>query len=185
MCWFRPGYSKELDALRTLVRKVAPRSLPTSDQRLAREAAFARPGVNKIWVGMALMDTFLQYAVKLRLHDLRGRTVICDRYLPDALLDFELRFPKLQVPSWKASGMLQASCPKPDVSILLMLSETEMQRRAALKAEPFPDTPEVRQQRYRRYVDLAKSGDFIVINAEDTIPHVHEQIMHHVLRAIT
>ncbi len=41
---------------------------------------------------MALVDTLGQYAVALRHALRRGETVLCDRYLADALLDLELRF---------------------------------------------------------------------------------------------
>lgn len=180
--WFRPGYSDEMNFLRSLARRVAPRVLPTTAQPDAREALFSRPAVSKTWVRMALFDTFLQYALKLRLDRVKGHDVICDRYLADAMLDFELRFPHLHVTSWKTLTWVNKVCPKPDISFLLMLSKPEMIRRMAIKKEPFPDDPVVRDKRYARYESLAASGHFIVINAERSIEQVHEEIMSHISR---
>ncbi|MGE0328477.1 MAG: hypothetical protein AB7S68_39550, partial [Polyangiaceae bacterium] len=59
--WYRPGYSKELDALRRTIRRLRPGAIPAPKDNQARDAAFAKPGVTGAWVAVALADLLLQY----------------------------------------------------------------------------------------------------------------------------
>lgn len=178
--WLRPGYSQELDALRALVRRVAARSLPTADEREAREAAFQKPGVNHAWVFMALLDLLFQYGLKLRALLQRYDVVICDRYLIDAELDFILRFPELRAQMNTALRLFHFGLPNPDLSLLLMIPFDEMESRLALKNEPFPEPPEGRRIRWQHYARLVDTPEFTTINAAEDIESVHSSIMNHV-----
>lgn len=182
--WFRPGYSRDLDRIRALVRRVRPSTLPTAsrDDR-ARAQAFARPSVQRAWIAMALLDTLVQYAARVRGLIAAGRTVICDRYLADARLDLELRFPERRpdfAPFLTPTGWL---CPRPDVQLLLLLPYEEMLRRSHAKQEPFPDSPEVRDRRFDAYVELGRSGSFVNVDSARPIAEVHDEIMGAVSRS--
>ena len=85
--WMRPGYSPELDALRRIIRKIRPGTLPTPGASDRRAEVFSRPAVQRAWAAVALNDLLLQYAIKLRAWLAGGATVVCDRYLPDARID--------------------------------------------------------------------------------------------------
>lgn len=166
--WFRPGYSREMDALRAAVRRLRPGSLPRSGE--ARERAFQASGVRQSWMAMAWIDTWIQYGIKVRARLLAGQTVICDRYLADAMLDLEFRFPEMWQGAWsRAWRGLERVVPRPDVALLLMLPWEEMERRLEAKDEPFPDPVETRGRRYAAYERMAASGCFEVIDASPEI----------------
>ncbi len=175
--WFRPGYSTELDALRRAVRRLRPGTLPSAGASQARTEAFARPNVRRTWVAMAVADTLLQIALKVRARSLAGWTVLCDRWLDDAALDLSFRFPDLERVLTPTLAAVRAACPRPDVSFLLMLPHEEMLRRMEIKAEPFPDAPEVRDRRYHAYADLARTGRFEVIDATPPIEVIHQGLL--------
>ncbi len=179
--WYRPGYSREMDALRAVVRRVRSGALPTTADPDARQRAFARPGVGRAWIGMAVVDTLLQYGVKVRAASAAGEVVLCDRYVEDALLDLRLRFPS----DWDGSGrlarLLRAACPRPDLALLLMLSHAEMLRRQGEKQEPFPDPPALRDARFDAYSELARGGRLTVIEAGRPIDVVHADVLSRVL----
>jgi thymidylate kinase len=175
--WFRPGYSPLADRSKALLRKLKPGALPRHDQTQARERSFSRPGVSQAWVAFALFDTLLHYGLWLRTQRRLGTTVICDRYLDDAFLDLRFRFPSLEVERWFSAKALRALCPKPDVSLLLSLEESDVANRMALKPEPFPDPPELRQRRHQAYQELAQRGGYTVIDASASIDEVHTAIM--------
>jgi thymidylate kinase len=175
--WFRPGYSPELDALRRLVRRLRPGALPSADQPADRARAFSRPGVRGTWIAMAVGDTLLQYALKLRADHLLGRSLICDRWLDDAALDLRLRFPELAPRVDPGLRAVRALCPTPDASFLLMLPHAEMLRRMDVKQEPFPDAPEIRDRRFSAYATLAASGRFHVLDAARSIEAIHSEIL--------
>ena len=175
--WFRPGYSPLMDNLRAALRKARPGSLPSASAPKARAQAFSRPGVSQAWVAMAVVDTLMNLAGHVRWLSLRGETVLCDRYIEDALVDLSLRFPGLVEPEGRLRKALVSACPKPDMAFLLSLSQEEVARRAAIKAEPFEDAPEVRRARYKTYMQLAKAGHFRVIDAEAPIDDVTRSLL--------
>jgi thymidylate kinase len=174
--WYRPGYSPLLDRARAAVRALRPGSLPTADRPEARARAFARRGVAEVWIVTALLDMLVTYAVKLRRLLAGGGVVICDRYLDDAVLDFELRFPEHAHLAARGVRALRLVSPIPDASLLLTLDRDEMLARAASKAEPFEDAPEIREARYRAYLELAASGKMINVDAGHSIEAVHAAI---------
>ncbi|MGM0574763.1 MAG: dTMP kinase [Myxococcota bacterium] len=175
--WFRPGYSREMDALRAAVRRLRPGALPTADRVEVRREVFARPGVRRTWAAAALSDTVLQYAVKLRGHLLAGRTVICDRWLDDARLDLTLRFPDLTGPLDAAHRLIERVCPRPDRHLLLTVPHDEMLRRMAIKDEPFPDPPDVRDRRYDAYLRLAEGDRIHAVDGARPPEEVHREVL--------
>ena len=181
--WFRPGYSAELDALRRVVRRLRPGALPSAGASQARTEAFTRPGVRRAWAAMAVADTLLQYALKLRVRSLAGWTVLCDRWLDDAALDLTFRFPELEGVLRPALAAVRGVSPTPEVAFLLMLPHAEMLRRMEIKDEPFPDEPALRDRRYAAYAELAETGRFEVVDAARPIDALHEVLLARVPRS--
>jgi dTMP kinase len=175
--WYRPGYSRQLDALRRMVRRLRPGALPTASQGAARERAFAKRRVRWTWLAVAWCDAMVHYGAKVRGLDLAGYVVLCDRYLADAIIDLELRFPELDRLSEGVGRILSWVAPNPDVSIMLSLPYPEVERRLAAKDEPFPDRPEVRRQRYEAYRSLARRADYAVVDASAPTDAVHRRIL--------
>ncbi len=175
--WFRPGYSKELDGLRRLARRLRPGSLPSAKETTAREEIFNKPGVSGAWQAAALGDSLLQCAVKVRLRCAMGTTVICDRYLHDAALDLAFRFPDQEAKTRGIMVGVRALSPTPAFWLVMMLPHEEMLRRMEIKQEPFPDPPKVRDARFRAYQVLAQRPDATVIDADGSIDAVHQAVM--------
>ncbi len=175
--WFRPGYSRQLDFARALVRRARPQALPTASDPEARAQAFRKPWLRRAWIAMALGDTLMELAARARLLSLLGHTVICDRYLADAMLDLELRFPEVRLAREALLAGLRLVCPRPVRSFLLSLPREEMLRRMAEKNEPFPDDATTRDARYEAYAALATSGGFEVVDAARSIDDVHADLL--------
>ncbi|MBX3181897.1 MAG: hypothetical protein KIT72_11450 [Polyangiaceae bacterium] len=158
VCWFRPGYGPELDALRRRLRRAKRGVLPQPGPSAERERAFQRPGVSELWLLVACLDALLQLAIKVRFWSLRGEVVICDRYLEDALIDLELRFPAQMARAHGVVRRVLRACPRPDAHFLLMLDEAAQRERMAAKQEPFPDAEPVRAARRARYDAWAEAA---------------------------
>lgn len=165
-----------MDLLRKVVRKASPSTLPRHTESQAREQVFAKSGVSESWVAMALLDSFLQCACKVRIYLAQGYTVICDRFLKDAELDLLLRFPNLQSIYRPSMWALRALAPTPDNAILLNLPYELLNARIVAKNEPFPDTDEVRLQRWNAYQGYSQQGFFQVVDSSQTISEVHSDI---------
>lgn len=165
-----------MDLLRKVVRKASPNTLPRHTESQAREQVFAKSGVSESWVAMALLDSFLQCACKVRIYLAQGYTVICDRFLKDAELDLLLRFPNLQSIYTPSMWALRILAPTPDHAILLNLPYQLLDARIEAKNEPFPDTEEVRLRRWQAYQDYSQTGQFEVVDSSHTIAEVHLDI---------
>ena len=175
--WFRPGYSDLMVRLKAAVRGRKPDLVPTTDDPVARQRAFAKRHVRMAWMAMAVTDMLLNLAGRVRLLGAAGRVVICDRYLFDSLLDLELRFEEFQTLRPAIERALRVAVPSPDLSLLLLVPRHVMHERLAKKQEPFPDPPELRDARFDRYLDWAKSGRVTVIDGDQSIQAVHREIV--------
>ena len=175
--WFRPGYSSDVEAVKRGWRRLRGGRALKAGPSAERSRILSRPGVKRAWLAMALVDTWIQCAVKLRFWSISGEIVLCDRYLRDAELDLELEFPDLVLEQWLPWRLLRAMCPKPDVRLLLLLPSEEAQRRCELKQEPFPPSPEARQLREQAYQDLASHVDWTALDANQSLDDVHRRII--------
>jgi thymidylate kinase len=179
--WYRPGYSSSLTTLRKIVRRVRPGILPPPGQSTQRNATFARPGVSEAWLLTATLDALTQYGLRVRYLASVYDLLVCDRYLDDAFLDLELSFPNHLAWVRSARKALLFTSPKPDLAFLLHLNEQELDRRAAVKNEPFPDPEHTRSKRRERYVKLAASGRFVTIDAGRSPEEVHDSLWKHLI----
>ena len=191
--WYRPGYSDEMQKLKVALRKgillsqtlhnmlPVPKTRPQSDKPDKPDVEPGTP-INKkihvpapIWLSTAILDTTLQWALKLRWLNKKYDVVICDRYIEDAKLDLQFKFPNI---SWSDTLLRHLSMlfPKPDKSFLLWLSMDEMAKRVEAKNEPFADDEHTRKMRYRAYEYLADEAIFTVIDASGDIESTHQKI---------
>lgn len=175
--WHRPGYSPALDLLRRLVRRVHPKALPTTADAAARERFFSNSRARRLWATIAVLDTLLRYALALRFYLLLGRVVVCDRYMEDGVLDLRLRFPELNVERWLLTRLTRLAIPRPDLHFLLTIPRATMLQRMDSKREPYPDPSDVRDRRYAEYTQMARSGEFVVIDASKSIEAVHAEML--------
>jgi thymidylate kinase len=157
--WSRGGYTPIFSILKGSLRKLSSgRALPPPGHSSGRTKAFSRPLVRKLWLTIAILDLMLMYGICLRLIQLLGRVVICDRYLWDTLIDFRLNFPEESMETWLVWRMLVQVTPVPDVAFLLLTPVQESVRRSKLKFEPFPDAPEVLARRLDMYRQFIEEG---------------------------
>ena len=183
--WYRPGYSPALDRLRGAVRALRPGALPPPGPSARREATFARPGVRRTWAAVALLDALVHYAVRVRALRAAGRVVLCDRYVWDGLLDLELRFPDLGVRRWPLARALERLAPEPDAAFLLVVPWEECVRRAAARAEPFPDPEPLRRARFEALMQLATRPGLTVIDTTASVEGCHAAIAREVASCLS
>lgn len=175
--WLRPGYSDRLDRARGFVRRLRPGLLPVAGPSPERQRLFARTGVSEAWVAVAVLDMLFEYAVKVRSLLGQGRTVLCDRYVDDALLDLSFRSPRLRIDDGRIGRFIRAVCPRPDVAFLLRVPWELCVSRAVAKNEPFPDDDATRWKRHEAYERLARSGRYRVIDAAAPLSAVQAELV--------
>ena len=193
--WYRPGYSAEMQRVKSWIRP----ALNTAHQLKGKVGSWfhkTRPNTAEensdtksisaqspqipapLWLSTAILDTAVQWGIKLRYLCRKYDVVICDRYVDDARLDLMLKYPQY---TWTES-MIQSIArvlPKPDVAFLLWISADEMIQRAQIKQEPFPDDEHTRQMRYRAYEFIADQDNITLVDASCTVEETHQAILQH------
>lgn len=163
--WTRGGYTRLFLVLKDIARWASRgKVVPTSGHSGQRTQAFRRPLIRRLWLVLAILDLSLVYIAQLRWWRSRGKFVLCDRYLWDTLLDFQLNFPQEQVERWWLWRLLQYLAPRPDAAFLLTIPVAESLRRSQLKQEPFPDTPDTLHRRYHLYQQFVTQKHWLVLN---------------------
>jgi len=158
-CWSRGGYTPLFNLAKQTLRRMPGNTLPPAGHSERRHRALRKPWVRRLWLTLSLLDLGFLYGVKIRWWRLFGKLVICDRYLPDTRIDFQLNFPEECVDSWWLWRLMERSSPRPDLGFLMLIPVEESLRRSLLKDEPFPEMSErlaARRECYRR-VERAQS----------------------------
>jgi dTMP kinase len=102
--------------------------------------------------------------------------VLCDRYVEDTLLDFRRKFSQEHVDDWLLWRLMVKLSARPDYRILLLVTPVESVRRSVLKNEPFPDSIETLAWRYDQYREMARTGEWLVIDCSQPFSIVRETI---------
>jgi thymidylate kinase len=179
--WARGGYTPGFELLKRVIRKLPGISVPGAGRSKARSKALARPLISRLWLIVAILDLTLLYGVVIRLRSLLGQVVICDRYLGDTALDFQLNFPQIDFERLWLWWLLSWVAPKPDCLFLMLLPVSVSMERSMLKYEPFPDSEETLEKRLSVYQTSAWFEGFVRIDALQRIEVIADQIQRSVL----
>ena len=106
-----------------------------------------------------LLQTLNRYKVKLissggtfkAIKKLFYDFILCDRYLLDTLIDFEINFSQNDFKKNLVWIFLIKLLPIPDLSLMLDVPFLESQKRLENKKEPYPDSFELAKYRYSLY----------------------------------
>ena len=177
--WTRGGNTPGIEWLKSLGRKVMGKKLPPSGHSKKRDEMFGNFWIQRAWIIIAIIDLLRIYAFSIRWHILRGRLVICDRYLRDTLIDFKILFPQIDIENWRLWKVLVWCTPKPNLQCLLMIPESLSEKRCLEKYEPFPDTPEKRKKRYKLYNESSKMNHWLIIDSTRSVKEVFEDIINY------
>ncbi|MCG2721655.1 MAG: hypothetical protein L6290_06540 [Thermodesulfovibrionales bacterium] len=174
--WTRGGYTPGINWLKNFSRRLAGNKLPASGHSTKREQILGKGWVQKVWLTVAIIDLMWIYGIQIRLWLNQGKIVICDRYLWDTLIDFQIMFPDNSTEKWNLWRIVVWLTPKPSVQFLLMIPLELSEKRCRQKYEPFPDTPERRSQRYALYQDAANRYQWKVIDSTRPVEAVFASI---------
>lgn len=156
--WSRGGYTPLYNWLKAVIRFFFKRKLPVPGKTEQREKILQSRSGSTIWLTIAIVDLIIYYGVYMRLLELLFRKVIiADRYLIDTYIDFRLNFKNVKFYKWALWKILLFIAPKPKRSFLLTIPLIEAEFRATQKNEPYPDSVETRERRFRYYQKIHTS----------------------------
>ena len=159
------------------MRRIAGKKLPPSGHSAQRDDMLKKGWIQRAWLVLAIFDLIRIYGICLRWWLLTGKSVICDRYLWDSLIDFKIMFPNIDIERWLLWKFLVWCTPVPNRSILLMIPLEVSEARCLQKYEPFPDTPERRSRRYHLYEIASEFEYWDVIESTRPVDLVFSDIV--------
>jgi dTMP kinase len=174
--WMRLGYTPGMDMAKSLLRKALGKKLPSPGASPVRDELMGRGMIKRTWLAAAAADLLLTLIVRVRFETWRGRSVICDRYMWDSLIDRRLYHSRDPWVETFLKPLFDLLGKRPRPAILLTLSFREAHRRSVAKNEPFPDTPEKRAARHAEYEKLARDSRFAVIDASQPPEEIARKI---------
>lgn len=187
----RPGYTPGLRVAKRLLRALGLMHKPgrsrvsEAPSRFPRRAAnLGHPLERRLWLTAALLDLLWLYAVRIRLWRARGLTVVCNRYLLDALVDFRVNFPGERVEEGRLCRLLRRFSARPEAAFCLLVTAGETSARARAKARFHRETPEVLEQRWREYRALSEDLGVQVLDGARPVTEIARSIQERVAEAL-
>ena len=175
--WSRGGYTPGFQFLKDSLRKVAKKKLPEPGFSPERKKALSNPFVLKLWLTIAMIDLIIFYAIYLRFKHIIGYNIICDRYIMDTNIDFNLTYPDQKIEKWILWKILNFFACKADFHFVSTIPVKESVRRSKFKFEPYPDPPEILKKRLNIYNSkMDKDSSLIHLNGMESIEEIKYKI---------
>jgi len=122
--WNRGGSAGWIALLNRLLKRgtgsvqpdnpASPQLVTTEEKVRSRQQQVRSPWKRWGWSWLTTVELLLQYTWRVTLPLLRGRVVICDRYVNDALADWSAYFGEEAAEKRLAARVLRALIPRPD-----------------------------------------------------------------------
>ena len=156
--WSRGGYTPGVETLKRIVRggKVKKVEEQTAEERNAKVAREPQGGKLLLWLSIA--DLVRYWGFTFKRWSKGNNVLLCDRYLGDTYIDFQLKYKGANFENWTIWKILKRVYRKPDVSFVLTITPEESIRRSELKFEPFPESEEKRKLRLNKYLEEIRNG---------------------------
>jgi len=177
--WSRGGYSPGMILLKSLFIK-KKRKLEECDNPaiINQKKKFSNTLIRKTWLFLSILDLIYFYGVYIRIKELFGVKVICDRYIFDTSIDFKLNFPQEKVDKWLIWKLLKIVALKPQKHFVITISIEESTKRSKLKNEPFPDSIEVLRKRLNQYLKfISNNSSAVQVDGSKSIDSVNRIIL--------
>jgi thymidylate kinase len=176
--WSRGGYTPGMEFLKRILRK-GNSNVITSNQGFSSERndIFKKSIIRKTWLVLAILDLMFYYSIVIRFKSI-FKIIICDRYLFDTLLDFNMNFANEKVTEWNLWKLLEFTTPKPAFHFVLTIPVEESLKRSKLKNEPFPDSSYVLSSRLNMYIAYCECNKSVIqIDCSRSIEQIEEEIL--------
>ena len=177
--WARGGYTPVFSFIKKVVRILLKKNIPKAGPNSSRSKMLENKFISKTWLTCAAFDLFLFYGLYVRILDFFNFIVICDRYIEDTEIDFNINFPNSFNSNSFLWKVLTWSIPNAKKSFLLYVPVDVSLHRSIEKCEPFPDTSDTLNFRLSAYLDesIFPLSKYHKINCQQPIEHVQLQII--------
>ena len=157
--WSRGGYTPNIQRCKNVIRFFFKSFLPPVGNSPRRDKLLYKTTlIKKIWINLAIIDLLFYYSIFLRYKKFTGNTIICDRFIYDTQLDFQIAFPDYNLTKNLFWILLKKIAIKHDFYFISVVPVSLAIERSKHKFEPYPDSPEVLEIRKDKYLDYCKTN---------------------------
>lgn len=176
--WSRGGYTSNIQRCKNLIRVFFKSFLPPVGNSPLRDKLLYKTSVIKrLWINLSIIDLLFYYSVFLRYKKFNGYTIICDRFIYDTQLDFQIAFPDYKLERNIFWILLNKIAIKYDYYFISVVPVSVAVERSKYKFEPYPDSPEVLEIRKNKYLDYCKTNfDVIFIDGTKEVVGISKLI---------
>jgi thymidylate kinase len=176
--WSRGGYTPNIQRCKNLFRFFFKSFLPPVGNSPRRDKLLYKTGlIKKLWINLAIIDLIFYYSIFLRYKKFNGYSIICDRFIYDTQLDFQIAFPDYNLERSIFWILLKKIAIHYDYYFISVVPVSLAIERSKHKFEPYPDTPEVLEIRKNNYLDYCRTHfDVIFIDGTKEVQRISKLI---------
>lgn len=173
--WARGSWTPGVELLKRIVRK--DKGFSDEQKEIYRKEVRSNPKTSKLILIVSILDMTWYFGIWYRVLNLFSKELICDRYIWDTYVDFKVNFSSFDFDKWFIWKFLVFISPKPDISILLVISADISVERGIKKNEYFMESIEIKKEKVDEYQKLIALKKWTcVINADDKLERIFEKI---------
>lgn len=154
--WARGTWTPGVELIKKIVRR--DKGFSEDEKEEYRKQARTNPSSAKLILILSIIDLIWYFGVWYRVQNFLHKVLICDRYIWDTYVDFKVNFSDFNFEHWTIWKILVLVTPKPDISVLLVITAEESYRRGVIKEEFFMESIEVKRQKVNVYDLLIQQG---------------------------
>lgn len=143
-----------------------------SGVRYAERRFYLNRVLARLWLWLLTLDTAIHLALRVWVWRALGYIVLCDRFIPDILVDLICETKDHSLPKRLAGRLLLSLIPKSSRLVIIDVDEEV----AYSRKYDIPSIDYLRERR-RIYLVLARSLGVPVINGERDVSSIHEDVL--------
>lgn len=174
--WSRGGYTSWIEKFKTLIRR--DKGLDAQKKEEYRQNIIKTGWKNKLYLKLSIWDMIRFWGIVYRAIEARGTMIICDRYVWDTCIDFQLRYSTYDFENWFCWKLMLKCIKKPTHSFVFTIPAEESMRRSELKHEPRPEPYEKRVVRIEHYMkEIANKRWQYVVDCMQPLEDVTSEVI--------
>uniref|UniRef100_A0A7J3SKY8 Thymidylate kinase n=1 Tax=Fervidicoccus fontis TaxID=683846 RepID=A0A7J3SKY8_9CREN len=172
--WFRWGafFSYPLLALCRILGYTKWKTVSRSNVRCAERNFYRNRALARLWPWLFTLDALIYSFLKIKVRRILGYTILCDRFIPDIIVDMMCETRDYQLPKRLIGRLLLSLIPKNSKLIVIDVAEN-------IAYDRKHDVPSIDYLKERRklYLTLAKTLRIPVVDGERDSCKVSEDIL--------
>ena len=140
--------------------------------RYAERRFYLNEALARVWPWLFAIDTFINFIFRIKFRKILGYVILCDRFIPDVLVDLMCETRDFQLPRRVVGRMLLSLVPGDSKLVIVDVRE----KTAYTRKNDIPSLVYLKERR-KLYLYLARVLNIPIVNGEMKIHEVNTVIL--------